>query len=221
MRRTREEALETRDRVLDSAELVFLEKGFAAATLEDIATAAGVTRGAIYGHFDNKAAVFQATVARVKSPMDTLIESAADAKAEDPLLTLQGALATCLRDVATDPRTQRVIKILVTHRDPGQAGWLEERNRVVGDSARARLARGLRAAVLKGQLPERLDIERGAALLHATIGGILREWLFDPSALALPKDADRIAQAVLDTLRFSPAMLKANRAAKPNAIAAT
>ena len=58
---TRERRLEhTRSLLLDAAEEVFAEKGFASATLDDIAHAAGYTKGAIYKHFATKEDLFLA-----------------------------------------------------------------------------------------------------------------------------------------------------------------
>jgi AcrR family transcriptional regulator len=58
---TRERRLEhTRSLLLDAAEEVFGEKGFVAATLDDIAYAAGYTKGAIYKHFSTKEDLFLA-----------------------------------------------------------------------------------------------------------------------------------------------------------------
>jgi AcrR family transcriptional regulator len=58
---TRERRLEhTRSLLVDAAEEVFAEKGFTAATLDDIAHAAGYTKGAIYKHFDTKEELFLA-----------------------------------------------------------------------------------------------------------------------------------------------------------------
>lgn len=58
---TRERRLEhTRSVLLDAAEEVFAEKGFTPATLDDIARAAGYTKGAIYKHFDTKEDLFLA-----------------------------------------------------------------------------------------------------------------------------------------------------------------
>ncbi|WP_006241399.1 TetR/AcrR family transcriptional regulator [Mycolicibacterium tusciae] len=58
---TRERRLEhTRTLLLDAAEDVFAEKGFAPATLDDIAHAAGYTKGAIYKHFATKEDLFLA-----------------------------------------------------------------------------------------------------------------------------------------------------------------
>lgn len=60
MRRTKEDAEETRVSLLKAAELVFGIKGYAATRLSDIADEAHVTRGAIYHHFGNKMELFVA-----------------------------------------------------------------------------------------------------------------------------------------------------------------
>jgi AcrR family transcriptional regulator len=58
---TRERRLErTRSLLLDAAEQVFAEKGFTPASLDDIARAAGYTKGAIYKHFATKEDLFLA-----------------------------------------------------------------------------------------------------------------------------------------------------------------
>ena len=60
MKRTAEEAAKTRTDLLDAALAVFSQKGYSATRLQDIAAMAGVTRGAIYHHFQNKAGLFEA-----------------------------------------------------------------------------------------------------------------------------------------------------------------
>ena len=54
-RRTKEEALATRHALLDAAERVFGRRGVARTSLVEIAEEAGVTRGAVYWHFKDKA----------------------------------------------------------------------------------------------------------------------------------------------------------------------
>ncbi len=60
MKRTKEEAEQTRLRLIDLALKEFLDKGMEESTLEGIAERAGVTRGAIYWHFKNKNDLFDA-----------------------------------------------------------------------------------------------------------------------------------------------------------------
>ncbi|MCO6512070.1 MAG: TetR family transcriptional regulator [Aridibacter famidurans] len=65
MRRTKEEAIETREKLLDAALDVFLSKGYSAATLQDIAEYAGLTRGAVYWHFKGKEDIYRELYERV------------------------------------------------------------------------------------------------------------------------------------------------------------
>ncbi|WP_051581075.1 TetR family transcriptional regulator [Pseudonocardia acaciae] len=62
MRRTAEETAATRAAVLDAALFVFAERGYASATLADVAGRAGVTRGAVYHHFADKSALLAAVL---------------------------------------------------------------------------------------------------------------------------------------------------------------
>jgi AcrR family transcriptional regulator len=62
---TRERRVQhTRNLLLNAAEELFARKGFGSASLEDIADAAGYTRGAIYGHFGSKEELFLAVIER-------------------------------------------------------------------------------------------------------------------------------------------------------------
>jgi TetR/AcrR family acrAB operon transcriptional repressor len=58
VRKTKEEAEKTRKEIIVAARTVFHDCGVSRSTLEKIAKAAGVTRGAIYWHFEDKAALF-------------------------------------------------------------------------------------------------------------------------------------------------------------------
>jgi len=64
MRKTKSEAEKTRQHLLDAALEVFWRKGVTSASLQEIAEEAGVTRGALYWHFANKEAFFEALFVR-------------------------------------------------------------------------------------------------------------------------------------------------------------
>ena len=83
-RRTKEDVLATRTALLDAAERVFLQRGVSRTSLADIAQAAGVTRGALYWHFKDKAALFGAMMDRVALPLEIDLNSQ-DAVGEDVL----------------------------------------------------------------------------------------------------------------------------------------
>ena len=86
-RRTKEDALATREALLDAAELVFEQRGVSRTSLSDIAKAAGVTRGAVYWHFKDKADLFTAMMDRVVLPLDESMARLAEVE-RDPLVQL-------------------------------------------------------------------------------------------------------------------------------------
>ena len=61
-RKTKEEARATRESVLIAALDLFSEKGYSRTTFADLAKRIGMTRGAVYWHFDNKPALLAAMV---------------------------------------------------------------------------------------------------------------------------------------------------------------
>lgn len=71
-RRTKEEAQATRVQILDAAERVFHAQGVSRASLAEVAKEAGVSRGAIYWHFENKIDLFQAMLERLRLPLEEL-----------------------------------------------------------------------------------------------------------------------------------------------------
>jgi AcrR family transcriptional regulator len=75
MRRTKEDADITRQKLLEAALRVFSDKGFAATRLSDIGEAAGVTRGAIYWHFGNKKELFITLFREQMDPFFELIKN--------------------------------------------------------------------------------------------------------------------------------------------------
>ncbi|TVR85539.1 MAG: TetR family transcriptional regulator [Spirochaetaceae bacterium] len=73
MRRTAEEAQQTRETVFKAGLRVFSQRGFEGATLADVAREAGVTRGAIYWHFRNKEAFFEEILGRLERFYEDLL----------------------------------------------------------------------------------------------------------------------------------------------------
>ncbi|MCD2184084.1 TetR family transcriptional regulator [Rhizobium sp. GN54] len=67
----------TRTALLDAARALFVDRGYAATATPDIVAAAGVTRGALYHHFEDKRALFLAVVEREASTVAAEIEARA------------------------------------------------------------------------------------------------------------------------------------------------
>ena len=159
VRRTKAEAMETRARILDAAERVFHHRGVLSSSLNDIATEAGVTRGAIYWHFKNKHDVFIAMVDRGRLPFDTMSERAQDVTEPDPLGRFREFMIYLLQQVVRDPSQRRLFEIMFQKCEfSGENLDLLERQRESCREASSRMARMFRNAVARGQLPATLDV---------------------------------------------------------------
>lgn len=202
VRRTKEEAAATRAHLLDTAEQVFAERGVSRASLQDIADAAGVTRGAIYWHFKDKAELYLAMVDRVCLPCEVALESlgdddpaGADVQAARLEQRLREALLYPLRQLRENAQARRVFTILL-HRteytDELACVLQRHRDAVTGCMA------GLEALLRQGQARGlfRRDLPAAAlarALMAQTEGLLLRA-----TVEADPEPAWQAAQAGLE-----------------------
>lgn len=74
MRRTREEAEETKQRIIEAAVELFETRGYTATRIQDIADLTGLTRGAVYFHFKNKDELYLHIFDMFDKSLDRLLE---------------------------------------------------------------------------------------------------------------------------------------------------
>lgn len=193
----------TRAALLAAARRLFTEKGYAACGTPELAAAAGLTRGALYHHFDDKQALFRAVVEDVEREILDAIVASADAKA-DPW---DGLVAGCLAflDACTRPDMRRILLLDA----PAVLGWSEWRaiDARYGVGSLAEGIRACQAAGLFADLPVR-------ALTHL-ISGALNEAVF------LIAEADEPAKVRAEIERTLEALLAGLRDRRPSAGAFT
>ena len=106
----------TRAALLDEATRLFAQRGYAGTSLEDVAAASQVTRGAVYHHFDGKQALFEAVLDAQETRAIARITAAATAA--DPLDAARQALDAFL-DQCCDPVYGRLVWL----EGPAALGW--------------------------------------------------------------------------------------------------
>jgi len=214
VRRTRDEAAETRNQILDAAEKVFSTRGVSRTSLSDIAEAASVTRGAIYWHFKDKADLFCEMVARVTMPMEDAPCQISPAQEADPLAGVRAMLTGILERTSGDAQARRVFHIVFNkceYVDEMAPVW--QRFREMQAGCLHRLEQGLAAAIARGQLPPALDARAAAVGLHALVNGMISKLVMDPDHLPAKTDAAGIIEVFIDGIRGAPA--KAAAKGKP------
>ncbi|WP_440069368.1 TetR/AcrR family transcriptional regulator [Streptosporangium sp. OZ121] len=122
--------LETRRALVTEARTLFARHGYAAVSLAQIVGAAAVTKGALYHHFESKAALFHVVVEQVQQEVGERVAAAADAY-DDPWEQLVAGCRTFLA-VSRDPDVQRIMLV----DGPAVLGWNEWRAMDEASSAR-------------------------------------------------------------------------------------
>ena len=164
---------DTREKLVDAAVGLMLERGYEATGVEDICKAAKVTKGSFFHYFDNKEALGKAALERFSATMKGKFAAAPQLKKEDPLDRLL-ALTDVVASFTKDPLATKgcligtfTQEIAATH--DGLRRVCEES---FADSA-GHLKSELDAAVAKHRPREKVDTRTTADYIIATIQGAL------------------------------------------------
>lgn len=165
----------TRAALLSTARKLFAERGYAAVGTEEIVREAGVTRGALYHHFDGKLELFAAVYEQVEEALMARIMEAVSTQASDPLDALRAGALAFLEASETDPAVRQIALVDA----PSVLGW--DRWREIG----MRYALGLVQATIEeaiagGLLPP----QPAEPLAHLLLGAI------DEGALLIARSHD-------------------------------
>lgn len=196
MRRTKEDAQQTRLRIIDAARRMFAAQGVSRTSLDQIAGAAGVTRGAVYWHFANKTELFFAMRQQVSLPIVDSIDTALDAGAGDPLAGIERFLRGALDAIANDGCTRETFRIIAFKCEYVSELEPELRRTAAGYAdLYAKLAKAYRSARREGRLRD--DLEPGLAALETCVfmSGLLRLWLLDEKGSLLRRSASKLIAA--------------------------
>ncbi|WP_375542323.1 TetR family transcriptional regulator [Paraburkholderia sp. CNPSo 3274] len=161
----------TRERILDSAEILFFERGVTSTSLEGIAHAAGMTRGAIYGHFSNKWALVTALFERSALPLDPFIISAEileGATLSDLRAQLEQRLAVVLHS-----GTQRRLYSIAFSSAKCEGDTVVSTS-MLGEAARVAqlsIESALRFAVADREVTEHVDYAMESIYIHSLLTG--------------------------------------------------
>ncbi|ABV13794.1 MULTISPECIES: multidrug efflux transporter transcriptional repressor AcrR [Citrobacter] len=212
-RKTKQQAQETRQHILDVALRLFSRQGVSSTSLAEIAKAAGVTRGAIYWHFKNKSDLFSEIWELSESNIGEL-EIEYQAKfPDDPLSVLREILVHLLEATVTEER-RRLLMEIIFHKCEfvGEMAVVQQAQRSICVESYDRIEQTLTHCIKAKMLPGNLMTRRAAILMRGYISGIMENWLFAPQSFDLKKEARDYVAILLEmyllcpTLRAAPAL---------------
>ncbi|MFB0936760.1 MAG: TetR family transcriptional regulator [Propionivibrio sp.] len=196
VRKTKEEALETRNAILNAAEVVFQERGVSQTSLGEIAAAAGVTRGAIYWHFKNKEDLFNAMIERIVGAVEIKLAELQARNYENPVRLIRDLSCYYIDRVANDPRYLKIVDIS-WHKCEyvGEMAGIRDTHMECGNRYHALSVECFAKAQERGLLRPDIDPCVAAVGLIAIVDGLVANWALDQSMFPLAS----YGPAIIDT----------------------
>jgi len=201
MRRTKEEAAVTRATVLKAALSVFSAKGYAAATLDDVASAAKVTRGAIYWHFKSKADLYNTLTGELSARGATLVQQAV-AEGGTFLEILRRVFVRQCALIEEDKEARAVMELALfkTGLNPelqvGRKKQLE-----AGNALLEGITETMRQGIALGDLRNDIDPADMARAFIAFENGAIQLWLTLSKSFSLKVSAESFADILISGLQ--------------------
>lgn len=207
MRRTAEQAEETRIALIEAAVLVLADVGYHAARLDEVASRAGVTRGAVYHHFGDKRGILRAIIARYIGAFDQSIDDVVQASSD------RGSVATTMERLIVEPlalvesdRHAAAFFELVMLRAAGVRELNEvraQRRELIAARVGA-LSATLIAAAQSGRIRNDIDAEAIARHVASVHYGILATWIEFDRAYSLVDAGLTAARLLVDAIERRP-----------------
>ena len=193
MRRTKEEAEQTRQAIMAAAVDLFAERGYAHTSLEQIAKAAAVTRGAIYWHFKNKAEIYDALHEQLYLPVTCQLLQGLELEQADPLQQLEDTCVRLLLDLEADQAKQKTLKLFLgTWMYCAELNDLLDKHRAKKEESLSLFAHFFERAQRKKLLSDSADPKLLTLSLRCYMKGIIVEFLDYPEGMPLKHEAVKL-----------------------------
>ncbi|WP_253378791.1 multidrug efflux transporter transcriptional repressor AcrR [unidentified bacterial endosymbiont] len=206
-RKTKQQALETRQHILDVAMRLFSQQGVSSTSLAQIAQAAGVTRGAIYWHFKDKSDLFSEIWQLSESSISDLENEYRAKFPDDPLSVLREILVYILEATVIEER-RRLMMEIIFHKCEfvGEMAVVQQAQRSLCLESYDRIEQTLSQCMQANMLPANLLTRRAAILMRSYISGLMENWLFAPQSFDLKQEARSYVAIFLEMCQFCPTL---------------
>ena len=201
VRKTKEEAELTRQAVLSAALKVFSHQGYAATRLEEIADEAGVTRGAIYWHFKNKADLYIELQYRASEQVALVVGEAVEegGRMIDILRRIMVRVWSYLEE-DEEFRAVQELSMLKSELTPELRAGMEQKIEGMRSQS-AGLAASVRQAMADGDIDPHLNAEDVVRGYMSYLNGMVLLWVLDPASFSIKQSASTMADMFLRGLR--------------------
>ena len=207
VRKTKEDAELTRQRIIDAARAVFLTRGVSRSTLEHIATEATVTRGAVYWHFKNKTDIFYALRDRAFLPLIDRMYDTLGVQSDniDPLTQIENSLCDTIDELNENTEMRQIYEIMMI-----KCEYVDEFATVLQQilsncsNITEKIQLAYERAVEQNLLTSTLTPHALALDTHLFFSGLLHMWVKDADGSRFRHQAKALIQSHINLRRLQP-----------------
>lgn len=195
-RKSKEEAEQTRQLILDTAMKVFSEKGLAKTTLAGIATEAGLTRGAIYWHFKDKADLLDALWKAQSPELQQAIYATQQLEGDKLKAGMLNTARVLLVEMHDNPKMKMIMQLsFQCFADESLMNNFIEQSR----EDRALMLAAMESLDASGLLHDHLTPQIAATIFESLLSGICEQWLMH----GMPEKNDSEIESYLRSLSLA------------------
>ncbi len=209
VRKTKQEAEQTRQCIINAAREVFVDKGVSKTSLEEIARHAGVTRGAVYWHFENKSDLLHAMRDQVVLPLidrmddELLLNLDKEQNPDnDPLTRIENFLLCTIQVLSDHQETRQTYEIMMTKCE--YVGEFEKVMQQIMSNCSSivdKLEQAYAKAMKKQLIKPTLTAAQYAQDTHLFFSGLLHMWVKDTDGNRYRNQAETLIHTHIEMRR--------------------
>ena len=199
MRRTKEDALATKGKVLDAALKIFIKKGYSQTTLEDIVTSLRLTRGAFYWHFKDKDDLLAQLILREHTYIAKLVTNAVQEGATERD-KLEKLMLNIVNSFYENKRYRDYVYFVRFAVEFNSASSYFKKLTGLNEFLIKEAQKILTSALKKGQLKTSIDPVSTSVYIISMLDGMFRLYFALPSYLSEQKQAKKIVTNYIEIL---------------------
>ena len=190
----KQQALDTRRKIFNTALNLIKEKGFDKVSVDDICAACGVSKGAFYHHFKSKLDIMSESESLINDMLENIQIHESDGSIKEKLLILMGSILDVAEKSGVEVTRQLTVVTTGGH-------YIQQENRnTFAIHTRKLIQQILTEAVEKGELSPETNKEASTEIIMTFLSGMIADWCIFNGAYSISEKGWWLSPMIIDAL---------------------
>lgn len=190
----KQQALDTRRKIFNTALNLIKEKGFDKVSVDDICVACGVSKGAFYHHFKSKLDIMSESESLINDMLENIQIHESDGSIKEKLLILMGSILDVVEKSGVEVTRQLTVVTTGGH-------YIQQENRnTFAIHTRKLIQQILAEAVEKGELSPETNKEASTEIIMTFLSGMIADWCIFNGAYSISEKGWWLSPMIIDAL---------------------